>query len=136
MAAPRYLLDTNMVIYVLSGRYPALRSHIDRLAPGRVVTSVVVCGELHYGIAKSSRREDALQRLGALLELVPELPLPPDTAEHYGDIRAELSARGTPIGANDLWIAAHARAARLTLVTHNVREFERVNGLKLENWTE
>jgi tRNA(fMet)-specific endonuclease VapC len=136
VAAPRYLLDTNIIVYVLSGRYPVLRSRIDRLAPGQAVTSVVVCGELHYGIAKSSRREDALQRLGALLELVPELSLPPTTAEHYGDIRAELSARGTPIGANDLWIAAHARAARLTLVTNNVREFERVHGLKLENWTE
>jgi tRNA(fMet)-specific endonuclease VapC len=136
MAAPRYLLDTNILIHVLSGRYPALRSHIDRLAPGRAATSVVVCGELHYGIAQSARHEDALQRLRALLELVPELPLPPNAAEHYGDIRAGLSARGTPIGANDLWIAAHARAARLTLVTNNVREFERVDGLKLENWTQ
>ncbi|MGN6655442.1 MAG: type II toxin-antitoxin system VapC family toxin [Rhodanobacter sp.] len=135
MAAPRYLLDTNIIIYVLSGRYPALRSHIDRLAPGRVATSVMVCGELHYGIAKSERREDALQRLRALLELVPELPLPANVAEHYGDIRAALSTRGKPIGANDLWIAAHARAAHLTLVTNNVREFERVDGLKLENWT-
>ena len=136
MAVPRYLLDTDILIYVLSGRYPALRAHIDGFAPGRAATSVVVCGELHYGIAKSMRRADALQRLSALLELIPELPLPADAAEHYGDIRAELSARGTPIGANDLWIAAHARAARLTLVTNNVREFERVKGLKLENWAE
>lgn len=135
MAGPRYLLDTNILIYVLSGRYPQLRSHVDRLAPGRAATSVVVCGELHYGIARSARREDALLRLGALLELVPELPLPSNAAEHYGDIRAELATRGTPTGANDLWIAAHARAAGLTLVTNNVREFERVNGLKLENWT-
>jgi tRNA(fMet)-specific endonuclease VapC len=136
MAAPRYLLDTNILIYVLSGRYPAIRSHVDRLAPGRATTSVVVCGELHYGIAKSSRREDALQRLGALLELIPELPLPANAAEHYGDIRAELSVRDTPIGANEIWIAAHARAAGLTLVTSNIRELERVNGLKLENWAE
>jgi len=135
MATPRYLLDINVPIYVMSGRYPALQSRVDRLAPGRAATSAVVCGELHYGIAKSARRGDALQRLAALLELVPELPLPPNAAEHYGDIRAELSSRGTPIGANDLWIAAHARAARLTLVTNNVPEFERVNDLKVENWT-
>jgi len=134
MAAPRYLLDTNILIYVLSGRYPALRAHIDGLAPGRAATSVVVCGELHYGIAKSLRREGALQRLNALLDLIPELPLPVDAAKQYGDIRAELSIHGTPIGANDLWIAAHARAARLTLVTNNVREFQRVKGLKLQAW--
>ena len=135
MAANRYLLDTNILIYVLSGRYPALRSRIDRLAPGRVATSVVVYGELHYGIAKSARREDARQRLDALIMLIPALPLPPAAAEHYGDIRATLPSRGTSIGANDLWIAAHARAARLILVTNSVREFERVDGLKLENWT-
>lgn len=133
MAAPRYLLDTDIVIYVLYRRYPSLRSRINRLARGRAVTSVMVCGELQYGIAKSVRREDALQRMGALLELVSELPLPPSTAEHYGDILSEISSRGTPIGANDLWIAA--RAARLTLVTNNVRDSERLNDLKLENWT-
>ena len=134
MAAARYLLDTDVLIYVLSGRYPKLRSRLDQLAPGRVVTSVVVCGELQFGMAKSARREDARQRLDALMQLIPALPLPFAAAEHYGDLRAVLSARGTPIGANDLWIAAHARAAGLILVTHNVREFERVDGLKLEDW--
>lgn len=134
MAAARYLLDTNILIYVLSGRDPALRARIDRLAPGRAATSVVVYGELHFGIAKSARREDALQRLDALLEVIPALPLPLAAGEHYGDIRAALFARGTPIGANDLWIAAHARVAGLTLVTNNTREFERVEDLRLENW--
>jgi len=134
VVAARYLLDTNILIYVLSGRYPELRTRLDRFAPGRVATSVVVCGELHFGIAKSKRREDAMERLDALLDLIPALPLPSSAAEHYGDIRATLAARGKPIGANDLWIAAHARAAGLTLVTNNVGEFERVAGLKLENW--
>ena len=130
----RYLLDTNICIYALSGRYPQLRRRIDRLASGQVVTSAIVWGELHFGIAKSSRRDDALQRLNAFIEIVPVLPLPPAAAVHYGDIRAALAARGTPIGANDLWIAAHARAAALVIVTNNTGEFARIAGLKLENW--
>lgn len=132
--AARYMLDTNICVYALSGRHPQLQRHIDRLQPGRTGISVVVYGELHFGIAKSARREDAQSRLAALIQVVPVWPLPVEAAEHYGEIRTELARRGTPIGANDLWIAAHARAANLTVVTNNIREFERVDGLKLENW--
>lgn len=133
--ALRYLLDTNICIYALSGRYPALQGTIDRLAPGSAGISVIAYGELHFGICKSSRRDDALLRLDALVSLVTVQPLPADAAEHYGDIRAALTARGLPIGANDLWLAAHARATGLALVTNNLREFERVDGLAVENWT-
>lgn len=130
----RFLLDTNICIYALSGRHPELRGCIDRLPHGRVVISVVVFGELHFGIAKSAHKHDALVRLEAFMTQIPVHTMPPATAEHYGDIRATLSRQGKPIGANDLWIAAHARAAGLTLVSNNLREFQRVDGLKLENW--
>ena len=134
--AAHYLLDTNICIYALSGRYPQLRREIDRLTAGQAIVSVIAYGELHFGIAKSTRRNDALQRLAAFITQVPVQGLPPTAGEHYGDIRATLGSQGTPIGANDLWIAAHARAANLTIVTNNIREFQRVAGLQLENWVE
>lgn len=132
----RYLLDTNICIYALSGRYPQVQQRVDRQASGRIAISVIVYGELQFGIAKSSRREDALLRLDTFTQIVAVLPLPVEAAEHYGEIRALLAARGTPIGGNDLWIASHARAANVTLVTNNISEFERVPGLRLANWAE
>jgi tRNA(fMet)-specific endonuclease VapC len=134
--APRYLLDTNICIHALSGRYPQVQRRIDRRAPGQIAISVVAYGELQFGIAKSVRREDAQLRLDALAQIVPVLPLPMEAAEHYGDIRARLARDGTLIGGNDLWIAAHARALNTTLVTNNIREYERVPGLRLANWFE
>lgn len=132
--AARYLLDTNICIYVLSGRYPSLTKRIEKLEAGMAVMSVVVQGELAYGIAKSQRRKDAERRLEALEKVVTVVSMPPEAGDHYGDIRAQLEAKGTPIGANDLWIAAHARAQSLVVVTNNTREFKRVRGLKVENW--
>ncbi|HLI18176.1 MAG TPA: type II toxin-antitoxin system VapC family toxin [Rhodanobacteraceae bacterium] len=130
----RYLLDTNICIYALSGRHPQLVKRIDALAPGEAVLSVVVRGELAYGIAKSRRRKDAELRLEALENLIAVVPMPVEAGDHYGEIRAQLEAAGTPIGANDLWIAAHACCEGLVLVTNNAREFRRVKGLKVENW--
>lgn len=132
----RYLLDTNICIYALSGRYPQVQRQIDRRAPGQIAMSVVVYGELQFGIAKSVRREDAQLRLDAFIQIVPVLPLPVEAAEHYGDVRARLAKSGAPIGGNDLWIAAHARALNTTLVTNNIREFERVPGLRVANWVD
>ena len=132
----RYLLDTNICIYALSGRYPQVQQRVDRQASGRIAISVIVYGELQFGIARSSRREDALLRLDTFTQIVAVLPLPVEAAEHYGEIRAVLAARGTPIGGNDLWIASHALAANVTLVTNNISEFERVPGLRLANWAE
>ena len=132
----RYLLDTNICIYALSGRYPQVQQRVDRQASGRIAISAFVYGELQFGIAKSSRREDALLRLDTFTQIVAVLPLPVEAAEHYGEIRALLAARGTPIGGNDLWIASHALAANVTLVTNNISEFERVPGLRLANWAE
>lgn len=130
----RYALDTDTCIHALSGRHPALVAKIDRQRAGRIVVSPIVIGELRYGIARSVRPADATARLEALLSVVRPVMLDDSAAEHYGAIRAELEAKGRIIGNNDLWIAAHARAAGLVLVTHNTREFARVSGLKLEDW--
>ena len=91
-------------------------------------------GELLYGAAKSEQRVAALERLRELVNLLPALPLPATAGEAYGMIRARLESKGEMIGNNDLWIAAHAVAARLTLVTDNEKEFRRVRGLKIQNW--
>jgi tRNA(fMet)-specific endonuclease VapC len=132
----RYLLDTNICIYALSGRHPQLVHRIDQLAAGEAALSAIVHGELMYGISKSRRAGDAALRLAALESRIAVIALPHEAGDHYGDIRATLELRGTPIGANDLWIAAHARSAGLILVTGNTREFARVPQLRVEDWAQ
>lgn len=131
---PQYLLDTNICIYAISGKHPSITSRLSSLDVRAAGISIIVLGELMYGISKSQRPTDAAQRLAALLQVSTTLTLPEAAAQHYGAIRADLQRVGTPIGNNDLWIAAHARAANLVLVSNNQREFSRVPGLQLENW--
>lgn len=130
----RYLLDTNILIYIRQRRPPSVLERFARLTPGDACLSTITYGELLYGVTKSRERTRAETTLKALIELLPVLPLPVDAGAAYGDIRAALEAKGQKIGNNDLWIAAHARAEGLTLVTNNTREFDRVAGLKVENW--
>jgi len=133
----KYLLDTNIVSYFLRDASPALSERILDSTPDTLAISIISAGELRYGLSKlptSKRATELAHRLNALLTAIPVLPLPADAAPHYGNTRAQLEAAGTPIGGNDLWIAAHALAQNMTLVTNNTREFERVQGLKLENW--
>lgn len=134
MTALRYLLDTNICIYIRQKRPAKLLTRFEELRPGEVGISVITYGELSYGVAKSADPERAASALLRLAEILPVLPLPNEAADRYGAIRAALGAKGNLIGPNDLWIAAHALAARLTLVTNNEREFKRVPGLKIENW--
>ena len=131
---PRFLLDTNICIYIRQERPEAVLRRFRRLRPGEAALSVITYGELIYGATKSARREAALATLRELIHSLPALPLPETAAETYGAIRFELAAKGEMIGNNDLWIAAHAVASGLTLVTNNEREFRRVRGLKLQNW--
>jgi tRNA(fMet)-specific endonuclease VapC len=131
---PRFLLDTNICIYIRQERPEAVLRRFRRLRPGEAALSVITYGELIHGAAKSSQRGAALERLRELFYWLPALPLPESAAEAYGTIRAELADTGEMIGNNDLWIAAHAVASGLTLVTNNEREFRRVRGLKLQNW--
>ena len=132
---PRYLLDTNICIYIRQTRPAEVLRRFRKLRRGEAALSVITYGELLYGAAKSEQRLMALQRLRELVEFLPALPLPETAAQAYGEIRAELESKGEVIGNNDLWIAAHAVAAGLTLVTNNEREFRRVRGLKIQNWT-
>ncbi len=131
---PRYLLDTNICIYVRQRRPPEVHGRFQKLEIGEAALSVITYGELIYGATKSERTEMAMRLLDELVTLLPVLPLPKEASEAYGTIRAVLEARGEIIGNNDLWIAAHAKAAELTLVTNNEREFRRIEGLDIENW--
>lgn len=108
-------------------------ARLAQLGADAVCTSSIVASELRYGAAK--RSAPALtQRVEALLDRLPVLPLDGDADRHYGDIRASLEREGRVIGGNDLLIAAHCRALGLALVTDNTGEFERVSGLRVENW--
>jgi len=131
----RFLLDTNICIYIRRRRPPEVLARFERLRTGEAVISVITYGELTYGAQKSQFREKAAEQLAELAALLPAMDLPPSAGEVYGSIRAALELAGETIGNNDLWIAAHAKAAGLTLVTNNEREFRRIPGLKIQNWT-
>ena len=133
-APARYLLDTNICIYIAKGQPLVVRERFARHALHELAMSVITVGELRFGAEKSQARERALATIEQLVQLVQPCALPLTAAEHYGDIRATLHRQGLPIGNNDLWLAAHARAEGWTLVTNNTREFVRVPGLQTENW--
>jgi tRNA(fMet)-specific endonuclease VapC len=132
----RFLLDTNVCIYIRRQRPPEVLARFQRLKPGEAVLSVITYGELIYGAQKSQFREQAAKQLAELAALMPVMDLPLQAGQFYGVIRAALEAKGEMIGNNDLWIAAHAKAAGLTLVTNNEREFQRIPGLKIQNWVD
>ena len=133
--AIRYLLDTNIFIYIRQRRPPGVLARFEALQAGVTGMSVVSYGELQYGAERSRNPGTAFKALEEFAELIQVLPLPASAGRTYAQIRRSLEIGGQIIGANDLWIAAHARAAELTLVTNNEREFKRVAGLKIENWT-
>ena len=130
----RYLLDTNIFIYIAKHNPPAVRERFSRHTADELAMSVVTLGELRFGAEKSQSRERALAVVSQLESMMQIAPLTAATGEHYGQIRAALQQRGEMIGNNDLWLAAHARAEGWILVTNNEREFGRVEGLQLENW--
>lgn len=130
----RYLLDTDICIYIRGNRPPKILARFEKLAVGEAAISVVTLGELACGAAKSSEPERASESLRRLTTLLPVLPLPEEAGRTYGAIRVALSEKGRLIGPNDLWIAAHALALGLTLVTNNAGEFTRIKQLKVENW--
>ena len=131
---PHFLLDTNICIYIAKQRPPEVLARLEALMSGSVSMSVITFSELLFGANRSQHRQKALDTLEKLSLAIPVLPMDSDAGFHYGQIRAELQKQGTPIGNNDLWIAAHARSQGLVLVTNNEREFVRVPGLEVENW--
>jgi tRNA(fMet)-specific endonuclease VapC len=130
----RFLLDTNICIHIRRRHPTQVMARFHQLKAGEAAVSVITFGELLYGAEKSVSRAQALRDLEELSSLIPVLPLPVEAAPTYGRIRQALQAKGEVIGTNDLWIAAHAKAANLVLVTNNEREFRRVAGLKIQNW--
>jgi len=130
----RYMLDTDTCSYVMKRSNAAVLRRLQAVPVADVCMSVVTKSELLYGVEVSPRRQQDAAALAAFLPYVEVLDLPDDAASHYAEIRADLKRRGAPIGANDLFIAAHARSLGLTLVTNNTAEFGRVKGLRFENW--
>ena len=133
-ALARYLLDTNICIYIRRERPQAVLDRFKVLPAGSTAISVITYGELVYGVQKSPDPRKAMLILEELTALIPVLPMAIGVAKTYGAIRSDLAVRGELIGNNDLWIAAHAKSLGLTLVTNNEREFQRVAGLTIENW--
>jgi tRNA(fMet)-specific endonuclease VapC len=129
-----FLLDTNACIRVLNGSSAPLIARLGRHAPAEIRVSSVTRAELVYGARRSARVAENLQTLAGFFAPLVTLPFDDACAEEYGAMRASLAVQGRPIGPNDLLIAATALAHDLTLVTHNLREFSRVAGLKIEDW--
>jgi len=129
-----WVLDTNACIRVLNNTSAALVKRMRNTDPAHIALCSVVKAELLYGARKSSRRADNLRLLERFFMPLTSLPFDDVCAEQYGVIRTELETAGTPIGPNDLMIAATALANDATLVTHNLQEFARVPGLRLEDW--
>jgi tRNA(fMet)-specific endonuclease VapC len=131
-----YMIDTDISAYIMKRSHDAVLSRLQKVAVGDVCISVITKAELMLGVEVSPRRQQDQAALDLYLRHVEVLDYPGEAALHYGQIRADLKQRGTMIRANDLFIAAHARCLGLTLVTNNTREFERVQSLHIENWTE
>lgn len=131
--ATLHLLDTNILIAALKG-HPTVRQRLETTPLAHLCLSSIVLGELAFGAEKSAYAERNRARLTELAQRLPLVGIDADTAQHYARTRAHLERQGLPIGANDLWIAAQALALDATLVTDNQREFQRVPGLKLDNW--
>jgi tRNA(fMet)-specific endonuclease VapC len=129
----RYLLDTNICIYVIKRRPESLLDRFNENA-SHLGISTVTLAELLHGAEKSSQPQRTLSIVEDFCSRLDVLDYGIKAAQHYGQIRAALERRGMPIGINDLHIAAHARSEGLTLVSNNLREFERVEGLLYENW--
>jgi len=130
----RYLLDTNICIYIAKYNPATVRARFAQHAANELAMSVITLGELRFGAEKSQARERAMTVIDELASLMAIAELSEEVATHYGDIRARLQKSGQIIGNNDLWLAAQARAQDWVLVTNNEKEFLRVEGLRVENW--
>jgi tRNA(fMet)-specific endonuclease VapC len=131
-----FLLDTNACVDYFTGRYPRVVERIQASSPEDLFLSVVVVAELRYGADHSARRRANHARIDALIREIEAFDFDLQAAAVYGQVRAQLEAKGMPIGPNDMLIAAHALSRGLTVVTDNTAEFRRVKGLKVVNWRE
>lgn len=129
-----FMLDTNVCVDYLTGRYPKVVARIQASSPRDLCLSVVVIAELRYGADHSARRRTNHSRIDVLVDELEPADFDLRAAAAYGRVRHQLEAAGTPIGPNDMLIAAHALSRGLTVVTDNTEEFGRVKGLKVQNW--
>lgn len=130
----RYLLDTNICIYIAKQKPESVLHKFEQLSVGEVGMSTITYGELLFGAQKSHHPKKSLSIIEELTSLIPPLPLSTETGIYYGEVRSYLEKHGKPIGNNDLWIAAHALDLKLIIVTNNMKEFSKVPHLKVENW--
>jgi tRNA(fMet)-specific endonuclease VapC len=129
-----YLIDTNIWSFLLKRSYSKLNARFAKLQPDQMFLSPVVLGELETGYLKGDKMPQHRQALDLIIATTQHLSITQETAVRYSYLRTQLELSGTPIGRNDTWIAAEALHHKLILVTDNVGEFERVKGLKVENW--
>lgn len=129
----KYMLDTNICIYVIKRR-PLEAMQAFNLHVGQLCISSITLAELLHGASKSAKSEHNLRVVEDFVSRLDVLDYGDKAASHYGDVRADLERKGTPIGVNDLHIAGHARSEALIIVTNNEKEFVRVDGLRVENW--
>jgi tRNA(fMet)-specific endonuclease VapC len=132
----KYLVDTDICIYIMNNRPPEIAEKLKKLTYGSIGMSVITLGELSAGAQKSKRRKDALSTIELLKNSIEILDMKTSVANIFGHIKTHLELKGKIIGVNDLWIASHALDLELTVVTNNTREFSRVPKLKIENWAE
>ena len=131
----RYMLDTDICIYVMKNRPMGLRQRFDELV-SQLAMSAISVGELIYGAENSARRSQNLRMIEEFTGRLDVLPFTAEAAAHYGQIRAALRAQGRPAGVHDMLIGGHARSGGFILVTNNTREFTRMPGLQVENWAQ
>ena len=129
-----YMLDTNICIYIIKQKPKEVIDHLKKIKNSDLCISSITYSELLYGVEKSSNVTKNLLALTMFLTNIEIISYDENASAQYGLIRAELERNGKPIGPLDMLIAAHAKSLKITLVTNNVKEFERVNGLKVENW--
>ena len=129
----RYMLDTNICIYVIKNRPERLRERFNRLAD-QLCISAVTLAEIIYGAEKSARQIENIKVVEQFAARLDVLPFGERAATHYGQIRADLERAGHPIGLHDMMIGGHARSEGLTLVSNNAREFQHIEGLRIDNW--
>ncbi len=130
-----YFLDTNICIYFLKGEHPSIKTRLNKKTPSDIKIPAIVKAELLFGAEKSQKTSESQQKIMSFLSPFEVLPFGDSETETYARIRAQLEKQGTPIGANDMLIAAIVMAGKGTLVTNNEKEFRRIKGLKLQNWT-
>ncbi len=137
MTAQLFMLDTDTCIFLMRGESPALAARVQSVPLQQQVMSAVTFAELTYGVQASAaaKRKQNQSVLDSLVLHLAVLDWPQDAAKHYAEIRTDLKKRGAQLGAADLMIAAHARAMGAIVVTNNVKDFARVKGLEVENWT-